>query len=351
MKIKLFNNKYEKESFIKSFILYFFTITTLILIIFYFHYKSIYLEQKQLLFLEMKNFSLTFKGDKFQLDLVTLKENQKVPFYELLESKEEFFMFVPIPGTNKDILKVVYPKSKFIQELFSKLENLLFKYVLLIFIAFILSLVFAIYTTNPLRKAIYILNETIKDVIHDINTPVMSIGVNLKLLKLKYKDDEDIQRLELAVKQLSSIYKNLRTALEETKKSIEDVNLRQIIEDELKTLISLYPEIKVEINLKNKVLKSNKEAVERIIFNLLSNAFKHNVNNGYVKVILNEDSLVIENSSPEIKNPDRLFDRYYKESQRGIGIGLSVVKKLSEELGWNLKINLEKGKFIAIITF
>ena len=61
--------------------------------------------------------------------------------------------------------------------------------------------------------------------------------------------------------------------------------------------------------------------------------------------------MIIENSSPQIKNPDKLFDRYYKESQRGIGLGLSIVKKLSHELGWNLKINIEKGKFKVILQF
>jgi two-component system OmpR family sensor kinase len=82
MKSKVFKNKYEKEAFLKAFSLYFVSITILVLVIFYFHYKSLLLEQKQLLFLEMKNFALTFEGEKFKLDLVPLKKGQKLPYYE-----------------------------------------------------------------------------------------------------------------------------------------------------------------------------------------------------------------------------------------------------------------------------
>lgn len=346
---KFFKNKYEKESFLKAFLLYVFSITALVLVIFYFHYRSIVLEQKQLLFLEMKNFALSFKGEKFALDLFSLRDTKKVPFYELLENDKEFYMYILIPDVKTDVLKIKYSKSKFFEDLKVKIEKLYFLYSVVITFVLILSLLFAIYTTKPLRKAIEILNETIKDIIHDINTPVMSILVNLKLLKLKYSNDDDVNRLEIAVEQLSNIYKNLKTALEETKKVVEEFNLRQIIEDELKTLISLYPNINVEKNLESVVLKANKEAVERIVFNLLSNSFKHNIKDGYIKITLNYNKLVIENSSPEIKNPNKLFDRYYKEGQRGIGLGLSIVKKLVDELGWKLKVKIEKNRFIAII--
>ena len=349
MKIKFFKNKYEKESFFKAFLLYFFSITTLIFIIFYFHYKNIMFEQKQLLFLEMKNFALSFKGEKFKLDLFSLKKNKKVPFYELLENDKEFYMYVPIPDIKSDAIKIIYPKEKFFKDVFSKIKWLYILYFFVVIITAILSLFFAIYTTNPLRRAINILNETIKDIVHDINTPVMSILVNLKLLKLKYPEDEDVQRLELAIKQLSNIYKNLKTALEETKKAVDEVNLKQIIEEELKTLTTLYSDVKVEKKLEDVVLKTNKEAVERIIFNLLSNAFKHNVNRGYVKIVLTKNMLIIENSSGEIKNPDKLFDRYYKESQRGIGLGLSIVKKLVNELEWDIDIETKKNRFKVTI--
>ncbi len=352
MKIKHFlpQNKYEKESFLKAFFIYFISISFLISIIFYFEYKNLLTEKKYALFLEMKNYSLTFEGEKFKLDLVPSNE-AKQKYYELLENEREFFMYVPIPGSEEDTLKISYPKDKFYEDLKPYIKRLIVFYFAIILAVFLLSLIFALYTTYPLRKAINILYESIKDIIHDINTPVMSIILNIKLLKMKYKDDEDINRLGLAVKQLSDIYKNLRSALKETEKTIEDIDLKKIIEEELETLKLIYPDIKVNTDLNPVKIKANKNAVERIIFNILSNAFKHNVNNGWINIKLNENQLIVENSSNGIKNEDKLFDRFYKESQRGIGLGLSIVKKLSDELGWKVKIETNKDRFRLIISF
>ena len=112
IKVKFFKSKYEKEAFFKAFLLYFISIISLVFVIFYFHYKSIYLEQKQLLFLEMKNFALSFKGEKFSLDLVSINPGDNLPFYELEENDKEFYMYVPIPQVKTEVLKIIYPKKR-----------------------------------------------------------------------------------------------------------------------------------------------------------------------------------------------------------------------------------------------
>ncbi len=54
---------------------------------------------------------------------------------------------------------------------------------------------------------------------------------------------------------------------------------------------------------------------------------------------MREDStLTIINSSYGIKNPSKVFNRFYKESDRGLGIGLHIVDKLCKELNINTKI-------------
>jgi len=195
-------------------------------------------------------------------------------------------------------------------------------------IVLIMSFIFSIYSLQPLRKALNILEETTKDIIHDINTPLMSILVNLKILKMEIKENEEIKRI-----------------------SLEQINLKEIIQKEIFNLKELYPDIKVETNLEDIIVSSDRTAVERIISNLLSNAFKHNVLNGYIKVYLSSNELIIENSSKEIKNPKKLFDRFYKESQRGLGLGLSIVKKLADEIGWKINIDTDKDKFKVVINF
>jgi signal transduction histidine kinase len=81
------------------------------------------------------------------------------------------------------------------------------------------------------------------------------------------------------------------------------------------------------------MIKSDKNAITRIIYNLLSNACKYNTSDGFIEVILDDKILSIKNSSYGIKNPDKIFDRFYKESDRGMGIGLHIVDKLCSEIG------------------
>ncbi|HIE35094.1 MAG TPA: ATP-binding protein, partial [Campylobacterales bacterium] len=45
-----------------------------------------------------------------------------------------------------------------------------------------------------------------------------------------------------------------------------------------------------------------------------------------------------------IKKPDKVFDRYYKEQDRGIGIGLHIVKKLCDELMIPIHIKSKENK-------
>ena len=60
--------------------------------------------------------------------------------------------------------------------------------------------------------------------------------------------------------------------------------------------------------------------------------------------------LRIEDSGIGIINIDKIFERYYKESDRGFGIGLHVVKKLCDELDIRVtaKSQQQKGTIFSL---
>jgi signal transduction histidine kinase len=91
------------------------------------------------------------------------------------------------------------------------------------------------------------------------------------------------------------------------------------------------------------MLTCNKDAFIRILDNLLTNAAKYNKKNGSVFVTYKENVLEIEDTGIGIKNPDKVFQRFYKEHERGIGIGLHIVKKLCDELGIRIGLTSEVG--------
>jgi signal transduction histidine kinase/ligand-binding sensor domain-containing protein/CheY-like chemotaxis protein/AraC-like DNA-binding protein len=90
------------------------------------------------------------------------------------------------------------------------------------------------------------------------------------------------------------------------------------------------------------IIGVDREMLEKIIFNLLSNAFKYTSKNGYIFIDIESveingktyAKLSVINSGEGIP-PDKIekiFDRFYQidQARQGIGIGLSIVKSMVE---------------------
>ena len=341
--------KYEKEALLKAFLLFFLSIETLLSIIFFLYYKNKITELKNEIFLEMKNYSYTFEGNKFKVDI--LENVNDKSFYQLYEDKNSLYIIVPIPGVKNEGLKIEYPIKEFQKKVLKIRKQILFYFFIFSIPALLMSFFFAIFSLYPVRKGIFMINEFIKDIIHDLNTPVSTILINLKLLKLKEKDNEEIERIEYAAKQLTDTYENLKLLIKETEKSKKEFDISHLLREEIKNYSFLFPDIKVKLEIQPLKIKTDETAVRRILSNLISNAFKHNIPKGWVMVKVKDNQVIIENSSRPLKNPDKVFDRYYKEGQRGIGIGLSIVKKLCKEIGCKVSFEHKNDKTTVKVIF
>ncbi|NPA57910.1 MAG: HAMP domain-containing histidine kinase [Aquificae bacterium] len=341
--------RYEREAILKAFSLFFISINILLLAVGFLYYKNKVIQLENEIFLKLKNYSYTFKGKEYQLEVVPRHNN--ISFYQLYKDETGLYIYVPIPFVEKDVLKVIYPVEEYKRKLGEIRKEITIYFFMLTVPVALMSFFFALFSIHPIRKSTKMINRFVRDIVHDINTPVSALLLNLKMLKMKYGEEEEFLRMESSVKRLNSIYENLSLLDREVKKNEKSVNLKKLILEEIEDLKLSYPNIQVKAKLKDVVLQTDENAVRRIILNLLSNAFKHNVKNGVVEIELEKDYLKISNTSPEIKNPHRLFERYYKESQRGLGLGLSIVKKLADELGFQVEAQYREGKFTVILRF
>ncbi len=338
---------YERESLVKGFLLFFLTVEVFLLVISVMLYRERVFELKAKLFLEMKNYSYTFEGEKFGVDLVSVGKEKR--FYELFEGDEGLYILVPIPGTTEDALKILYPSASYKADVAGIREDSFLFFILSSVFSLMLSLGFSLYAINPLRKALGMIEEVTKDILHDLNTPLMTIGVNLKMIRKKYKGEETT-RAELALRQLQMLRENLRPLERESVFSVKDVNLRELVERELTDLRYVYPEIGVKEELEDVVVRADETAVRRIISNILDNAFRH-TSGKWVRVVLKGDHFLVQNPSQEIRNPQQLFERYFRTSQRGLGLGLSIVRRLCDELRWKVRADYRDGVFSIKVTF
>ena len=338
---------YERESLLKGFLLFFLTVEVLLGAISLLIFRIETINLKNRIYLELKNFSYTFEGERFKIEVVPLKEGDK--FYELFEEEKGLSILVPVPGTKKDALKIYYPSETYKRDLRGVALKTLGIFLASSFVSALLSLIFSLYSINPLRKALIMIEEVTRDIVHDLNTPLMSLMVNLKLIGKKYSGEE-VKRSMAALNQIVSLQENLRPLLTKVELKLEEIDLRDTLLDVLENFKSLYPEIEVSVEAEKVKVKADRNAWRRIVENLISNAFKHNVRNGWVRVKLKGKTFLVENSSKPLKNPSKVFERYYRESQRGLGLGLSIVKKLSEEMGWKVEHSYKEGVFSIKVT-
>jgi len=334
---------YEKESLIKSFSLFFITIELFLIFIFYNYYR---IEEEHLseeLFLEMKNYSFFLDSKKFNIDIVPKRDSER--FYELYFDKQKIFILSPIPDDTQNALEIIYPLSKYQQELKYIKFALLKQFLLLSIVAIIISFLFAIYTLHPLQKAFSMLEEFIKDIIHDLNTPITSILINLKMMK----KNEEVESITNSANAIAMLHKNLIAYLKDEKFQFEKFNLKEVVQEQINFFKSIYYYIDWREDIEDRVIYSNRGAFCRIIYNLLSNACKYNRSDGFIKIYTEGKNLIIENSTYGVRRPSKIFKRFYKESNRGLGMGLHIVKKLSRELKISVGVEVDENIFKIVL--
>ena len=119
---------------------------------------------------------------------------------------------------------------------------------------------------------------------------------------------------------------------------------------QIKMILKLPPST-IEINF-------DENKMRRIIINLLSNAFKYNIDNGSVTIGLSVEAqqivLSVADTGIGINDKHRIFDRFVQEThgqeQVGSGLGLHIVKQYVDMLGGSITVadNVPKGSIFTV---
>ena len=320
---------YELESFLKSFLIFFILLEVLLAINFWNEYQVKKIEIEEKIHIEMKLCAFTIQCEGLTTDFVDKAEDKEE---NILYKDGDFYAYFKVPTADKYLMKVVYPRTSYIPRVEKLESNLYHKFWFYSIFAAVVSFLFSIYALLPLQRALRINEEFVKDILHDFNTPIASMLINLKIFKREIGDNKKIQRLENNIQSILSLQDNLRIFLKGVPTQSESFTLKELVENRVNYFDALYPDVHYKVSMDNTVLKTNKDAFTRIMDNLLSNAGKYNIANGDVHIVLQGSNLSVHDTGKGIKKPEKVFDRYYKEQDRGIGIGLHIVKKLCDEL-------------------
>ncbi len=204
-------------------------------------------------------------------------------------------------------------------------------------------------------------SNLIDTISHELRTPLTSIqGYTSRLLRTDiHIDDEMKQKSLMVIKRQSERLKRLIEDLlvipdierQRIRVTLEPVSIYEVVVSAL-TLVKNNEEKEIVNNLSENypLIYADKDRVEQIIVNLIENAVKYSYEN--TKVIIdgsyNGDNAVITISNQCDKIPEdkieQLFGKFIRleDNQekivKGTGLGLFIVKGLTEAMNGNIKI-------------
>ena len=292
--------------------------------------------------LECKEFKIDFRN----------KNKQKK--YTLIKEKDKLVSFYPIQEASDFLLTLSLTKAKYHEQMHHLHQELLSNALISVVLIILLSILFSFYALSPLRNALELTQEFVKDILHDFNTPISTMRLNVSLLKQEYTENKKLKRIERSVENILLLQENLRNYLQAKECSTEVFSLSILIQERVnmieRNFMSLTYTIDIAYNIN---ISTCKKEFTRIIDNLLSNASKYNKPQGSIdiKYISKENTLIITDTGKGIKNTKKVFRRFYKEHDRGLGIGLHIVQKLCSKLGItiHIKSKIDKGTEVFIV--
>ena len=210
------------------------------------------------------------------------------------------------------------------------------------------------------------LKETITNLSHDIRTPLTAICGYLDLMEREEKS-ENMSRYLQIIRNRSEILRDLTeelyhyamvTSWNGDDLTQEDVVLNHVLEECISgcyiqlTERHIVPEIQIPEQEIHRQL--NRNALSRIYENVIRNAAKYS--DGDLRISLSETGeAVFANHASDLTEVqiERLFERFYtvEDARNSTGLGLAVVKTLTEQLGGEIQIQYQNGVIQIQICF
>jgi signal transduction histidine kinase len=224
-------------------------------------------------------------------------------------------------------------------------------------VAMLVLLTWAVFRNfaRPFEEINRRLDNFIKDSMHEINTPLSIIQLNADLFARKYGTNRYIPRIKAAAKTLATIYNDMDYLIKKERMDYprERIDFSKFLEERVDYFreVATLRNIAVETDIEEGVaIDFNPTKLQRIVDNTLSNAIKYSHENGRVHVRLKKTPegvlFEVEDEGVGMKEPEKVFERYYREESHkgGFGIGLSIVRSIADQEGVEIRVGSEYGK-------
>ncbi len=215
--------------------------------------------------------------------------------------------------------------------------------------------------------------EFVADVSHELKTPITSImGYADTLLECEYDKETQDKFLNVIASEARRMAKLVTDLLILSRYDNNKVK-KEITEFDLGDLVKKCQEkLQLEINKKGHEVecfvtanvppvKADKDGIERVVLNIMTNSIKYTPENGNIKIyvgfVYNDAYIKIIDNGIGIPEEDlnRIFERFYRVDKArtremgGTGLGLSIAKEILDQNKGSIDIKSEKGKGTEVV--
>ena len=246
----------------------------------------------------------------------------------------------------------------------------------LLMIGFIALSIYAFYINRKMRQAnrkLISLNAEMKEVTaqklqfftnvsHEVRTPLTLILAPLDRLIVSLRESPYASDLGLIQKNANRLLRVINQILDfrkvegkQEKLAVREIDLVPFV-GEIKSYFDSMASVRAisytfTSSIKQCTLWIDPDLLEKVFFNLLSNAFKFTPEGGSVRIELTEEEdrvfirVIDTGSGIQPGNLPHLFDRFYTEDRSmGTGIGLQLVKEYIHMHGGEIHVKSEPGQ-------
>lgn len=246
----------------------------------------------------------------------------------------------------------------------------------LLMIGFIALSIYAFYINRKMRQAnrkLISLNAEMKEVTaqklqfftnvsHEVRTPLTLILAPLDRLIVSLRESPYASDLRLIQKNANRLLRVINQILDfrkvegkQEKLAVREIDLVPFV-GEIKSYFDSMASVRAisytcTSSIKQCTLWIDPDLLEKVLVNLLSNAFKFTPEGGSVRIELTEEGdrvfirVIDTGSGIQPGNLPHLFDRFYTEDRSmGTGIGLHLVKEYIHMHGGEIRVESEPGQ-------
>ena len=204
--------------------------------------------------------------------------------------------------------------------------------------------------------------KMLSNISHDIKTPMTVILGYLEIMRINgYKEDEMLLKVEQKAKRVMELINQFFTLAKleagDMEQEISRINICEVCRENILDFYELLKqkEFQVEVKIPEEAvfIMGNKEALHRILYNLISNVIRYGLDGRYLGLVLrsvkNDVYIDVIDKGKGIEKEfagnvfERLFTMEDSRNRRiqGNGLGLTIAQTLAQQLGGEIVLESE----------